>query len=201
MLALLEKNKQDAVEARHAPATDLPLQFDFAEYFLGHTRASGWFSDRFGKPRRHFCGDFYGFYEDDRFVLDEKLFYTDGIVEVRQWKIAITGNGIFSAESDSLINGANGFVDGNRLSMKYSMKVKIEENKTWDLDMDDVMILQPDGSLHNITQVCKWGFRIGTVSTQYLRHDGDRLCVNDSSIGMVTPSGGSVRRHLSSVGP
>ncbi|MFK8083063.1 MAG: DUF3833 family protein [Granulosicoccus sp.] len=199
MLALLEKSKLGSTGDKPSNPSDKDVQFDFEAYFLGHTRASGWFSDRFGKPKRHFCGDFFGFRNDGQFVLDEKLFYSDGIVEYRQWSINVTDNGIFSAQSESLINGAHGFIDGNRLSMSYSMKVKIEENKVWDLDMKDLMILQPDGSLHNITHVSKWGLRIGTVSTQYLQHDGEKLCVDDSSFGSRTKSTEPSVRHLSSV--
>ncbi|MFK7993461.1 MAG: DUF3833 family protein [Granulosicoccus sp.] len=200
MLASLEKKGgKRAINEPSNSTTKLP-QFDFTEYFRGHTRASGWFSDRFGKPRRHFCGDFYGFFEKDEFILDEKLFYTDDIVEVRQWKVNVTGNGIFSAKSDSLINGAHGFVDGNRLSMRYSMKVKIEQDKEWGLDMKDLMILQPDGSLHNITQVCKWGCRIGIVSTHFTKHEGDRLCAVESSNSQGRLRGENTGRHLSSVG-
>lgn len=199
MAATIEsKMESDVADMLTASTTGAP-QFDFAEYFHGHTRASGWFSDRFGKPRRHFCGDFYGFFEDEQFVLDEKLFYTDGVTEVRQWRIQVSDSGIFTAESETLINGAHGFVSGNKLSMSYSMKVKIEEGKLWDLDMKDLMILQPDGSLHNITQVCKWGLRIGTVSTQYLRHNGDNLCVSNGSDGPEKTEQGVPARHLASV--
>jgi len=174
-------------------------EFSFTDYFHGHTRASGWFSDRFGRPRRHFCGDFYGSFDDGVFVLDEKLFYTDGVKEVRQWRIRVSDEGIFTAESDSLIDGAHGFLHGDRLSMKYSMGVKVADDKQWELDMKDLMILQPDGSLHNITQVLKWGVRIGTVSTQYLQHDGDRLCVDENSSSTAVSYKRAVGRHLSSV--
>jgi len=156
-------------------AKDSP-QFDFNEYFLGHTRASGWFSDRFGKPRRHFCGDFLGTLDGNKLVLDEKLFYTDGVVEERVWRVEISQAGVFRAESESLLGLAKGQIKGNTLAMQYAMRVKIEEGKQWEFDMKDVMILQPDGSLHNITQVYKWGVRLGTVSTQYQHHDGKALC-------------------------
>lgn len=106
-------------------------------------------------------------------MLDEKLFYTDGITEQRVWNILIRDDGHFSAESDSLNGSALGHLSGNTLFMKYSTRVKIAENKHWNLDMRDLMILQPDGALHNITQVCKWGIRLGTVSTQYQQHNGD----------------------------
>ena len=150
--------------------------FDFTEFFSGHTRASGWFSDRFGKPRRHFCGDFMGTQDGSVFVLDEKLYYTDGVYEERVWRVEISDSGVFRAESDSLVGAATGQLTGNMLAMEYAMNVKIEEDREWELDMKDFMILQPDGSLHNITHVHKWGIRIGTVSTQYQHHDGDSLC-------------------------
>ena len=163
---------------KHSPSSlTVTPQFDFCEFFHGHTRASGWFSDRFGRPRRHFCGDFFGSFENEKFILDENLFYTDGMVEQRFWSITVSESGAFEAESDSLIGKAQGSISGNTLKMKYSMRVLIEEGKTWDLDMKDVMILQPDGSLHNMTQVSKWGVRLGIVSTQYLHHDGGRCCI------------------------
>lgn len=151
-------------------------QFDFNAFFRGHTKASGWFSDRFGKPRRHFCGDFLGTLNGDRLTLDEKLFYSDGVFEERVWLVEITRNGIFQAESESLLGGASGRIRGNTLVMEYAMRVKIEEGRQWELYMKDFMMLQPDGSLHNITQIYKWGIRIGTVSTQYRHHDGSELC-------------------------
>jgi len=150
--------------------------FDFQNYFQGHTRASGWFSDRFGKPRRHFCGDFIGTEKDGKFELDETLFYSDGVLETRVWLVDIGPQGEFTATSDSLIGDATGQLSGNTLAMEYTMKVKIAEGKMWDLAMKDFMLLQPDGSLHNITQVYKWGVRIGTVSTQYVSHDGSETC-------------------------
>lgn len=150
--------------------------FDFVEYFEGHTRASGWFADRFGRVKRHFCGDFVGTKTNDVLSLDEKLIYSDGIEETRIWDVVIDGEGNFSAESDSLVGPATGRISGNALNMQYVMNVLVAPEKTWQLGMDDFMFLQPDGSLHNITIVKKWGVRIGSVSTQYTRHDGSDPC-------------------------
>ncbi len=194
------KNRLPSSENRQTTiAADSAQVFNFAEFFHGHTRASGWFSDRFGKPRRHFCGDFYGHYDDSQFVLDEKLYYSDGIFEERVWRISIGVDGSFGAESPSLIGAATGQITGNTLAMKYSMKVKVEEGKEWALNMKDLMVLQPDGSLHNITQVSKWGLRIGTVSAQYLHHDGDKLCVDVLTEKGLVQSTDIPARHLASV--
>lgn len=141
--------------------------FDFETYFLGHTKASGWFCDRFGNIRKHFTGDFVGSKEGDCFVLDETLAYSDGITEKRLWTVKIDADGRFSAEGDSLHGAATGQLLGNTLNLKYSMSVAVANNKTWKLSMDDWMVYQPDGSLHNITRVLKYGFLVGTVCTQY----------------------------------
>lgn len=161
--------------------------FDFREYFQGHTRASGWFSDRFGRPRRHFCGDFIGTDNNGKLELDETLYYSDDVLETRVWTIDIGLGGEFSASSDSLVGDATGKISGNTLAMEYTMRVLIEEDKEWVLAMKDFMLLQPDGSLHNITQVYKWGIRIGTVSTQYTRHDGSQMCSDVLINQSVTP--------------
>ena len=177
MVASLKKNPRHDSAAHPMSTVKTPPAFDFGEFFHGHTRASGWFADRFGTLRRHFCGDFYGHYDQGRFILDEKLFYTDGLTEERVWKVKVTEGGLFTAQSDSLINEATGIVSGNSLSMRYSMKVQIADDKHWNLDMRDKMVLQPDGCLHNINHVYKWGIRIGTVAAQYVHHDGDNMCL------------------------
>jgi len=159
-------------------ASDTPV-FDFEEYFTGHVKASGWFTDRFGNIKRHFCGDFHGSKDGDVFVLDEALYYSTGAIEQRQWRVQISDEGVFTGESEALINGVSGNIVGNTLRMGYVMKVDVENGKQWVLNMDDWMIYQPDGSLHNQTYVSKWGVSIGRVSTQYQPHDGELLCQNE----------------------
>jgi len=147
-------------------------RFDFIEFFTGPRRVSGWFSDRFGNVRRHFCGDFVGTVRDDGvLVLDEYLLYSDGMVETRVWHVSIDDQGNFKAVSDSLVGEAKGVQKGNALNIKYVMNVQIDPTTQWQLSMNDFMFLQPDGSLHNITHVKKYGVRIGTVSAQYARPD------------------------------
>ena len=160
-------------------ASDTP-RFDFRAYFDGHTRASGWFADRFGRPRRHFCGDFTGTREGEDLVLDEVLRYTDGIVERRLWRVRVGAAGELSAESESLVDGARGRVRGNALEMRYAMRIVKPAGGGLTLDFHDFMFLQPDGGLHHLTHVRKWGMRVGTVSTQYVRHDGSASCATRS---------------------
>lgn len=164
-------------------------EFNFIEYFEGHTRASGWFADRFGNVKRHFCGDFHGEQKGDTFELDEVLFYSDGIVEKRVWLVNIDSAGVFKAESESLVGPAVGELQGSGLRMHYVMNVMIAENKIWQLKMNDYMFFQPDRSLHNSTEVRKWGIRLGNVSTQYYKHDGSETCA-----AMEKQAGGLVRR-------
>lgn len=142
-------------------------EFKFIEFFTGHTRASGWVADRFGNVRRHFYGDFIGTLNGNMLELDETLYYSDGVEEHRVWHVKISDKGVFTAESPALVNGAKGLQKGNTLDMHYTMKVDLANGKQWVLDMDDYMFLQPDGSLHNIAKVKRWGIRIASVSTQY----------------------------------
>ncbi len=160
-------------------------EFNFIDYFDGHTRASGWFADRFGNVKRHFCGDFFGEQVNDVFNLDEKLYYSDDVVEERIWSVKISKNGVFTAESESLVGGATGQLTGSGLRMQYIMNVMVAENKFWKLKMNDYMFLQPDKSLHNSTEVKKWGIRIGNVSTQYYKHDGSETCAAMKEIALI----------------
>lgn len=150
--------------------------FNFVEYFDGHNRASGWFADRFGNIKRHFCGDFFGEQQGDVFNLSEVLYYSDGIVEKRVWLVRISEGGEFTAESSSLVGPATGVQTGSGLQLKYVMNVEVLGGKFWKLKMNDFMFYQPDLTLHNSTEVKKWGIRIGNVSTQYYPHDGSQTC-------------------------
>jgi len=163
--------------------------FDFVDYFNGHTRASGWFADRFGNVKRHFCGDFFGDLQGDSFNLDEILYYSDGVVEKRVWSVQIGADGAFTAESDALVGAATGIQQGSGLRLQYTMNVKIAENKVWALKMNDYMFYQPDLSLHNSTEVNKWGLRIGNVSTQYYKHDGTETCLAIQQRASAKPAG------------
>lgn len=171
-------------------------KFDFTEYFLNQTKASGWFADRFGKVKRHFCGEFNGRFEDDVFVLDETLNYSDGVVERRVWKVAIDDDGNFKATSDSLVGNAVGQLKGNTLNLKYSLRVDLADGKQWVLDMDDWLFLQPDGTVHNMTEVRKWGFRVGTVSTQFFKSEPVENTASCDGTLAVDSTNGSVVRSV-----
>jgi len=153
-----------------AQPESLSPTFDFISYFEGERRVSGWFADRFGNLRRHFCGDFVGTVRDDGvLVLDERLIYNDGMIETRTWEVSVDENGRFHGESDSLVGSASGIQEGNGLNLQYVMNVQIDAERTWKLSMNDFMSLQPDGSLHNLVHVKKYGVRIGTISALYQR--------------------------------
>jgi len=170
VLLLLSCNNMKLSDVSHSSP-----EFNFEAYFTGHTKASGWFSDRFGNVKRHFCGDFLGQREGEQFVLREALYYSDDVEENRIWTLKFNEQG-FTATSPSLVGIATARLHGNALQMKYKMKVNVTADDVWILGMDDWMFYQPDGNLHNSTIVSKWGIRIGSVSTQYAKHDGEMLC-------------------------
>ena len=146
-------------------------EFDFFEYFEGHTRASGWFTDRFGNVRRHFDGDFQGIWDGGSFELTEELRYTDGVVERRNWNFRKEADGRFTATSDSLVGTATGVQKGNSANLKYRMHIDLKDNKRWLVAINDWFFLQQDGSLHNVSEVYKWGLRIGSVSNVFSKPD------------------------------
>ncbi len=143
------------------------LEFDFFRYFDGHTRATGWFTDRFGNVRRHFDGDFRGIHVNGVFELTEELRYTDGVVEQRQWHVRKSGDGRFTATSDSLVGEAKGVQQGNTANFRYSMYIDLKGGKRWLVRINDWFFLQQDGSVHNVSEVYKWGIKIGSVSNVF----------------------------------
>lgn len=133
------------------------------DYFTGETRAWGIFEDRFGRLRSEFIVDISGTRDNERLVLDERFIYADGKRERRVWRITRVDDNSYRGEADDVVGGATGRAFGNALNWRYALDLKVGE-RTWRVDFDDWMYLQPDGVLINRARISKWGVTVGSVT-------------------------------------
>lgn len=133
------------------------------DYFSGHTKAWGLFTDRFGIVRRQFSVDISGDWDGGRLILNESFLYNDGASESRIWTIRKTGEGLYEGRADDVIGIAQGRAAGNALNWSYKMDLKVGA-RSWRVAFDDWMFLQPDGVMINRASVSKWGIEIGQVT-------------------------------------
>ncbi len=140
------------------------------DYFLGQTRASGIFEDRFGNLRRQFEVDIAGTVDGDILTLDEHFFFADGGTDQRVWTIRRIDENTYEGTADDVIGTAEGKAFGNALNWTYQVDLAMGD-RSLRVRFDDWMFLQPDGVLINRARVTKFGFEVGQVTLFFRRVD------------------------------
>ena len=110
------------------------------EYFAGSMKAWGLFQDRTGAVKRQFVVDIHGEWDGKTLILTEDFTY-GGVVGQATIEVA-----------------------GNAMNLRYTFDLAVGE-KTYRLNFDDWMFLQPDGKrMINRAAVTKFGLRVGEVT-------------------------------------
>jgi len=137
-------------------------------YFDGRTEAWGVFRDRSGNLRRQFTVSIDGDWDGERLILDEHFLYADGPTERRVWTIRPVGPDRYEGTAADVEGVAEGRVQGNTLIWRYDLRLPVG-GRTWTVDFDDRMYLQPDGVLINHATVRKFGVRVGEAVIVFRR--------------------------------
>lgn len=137
-------------------------EFKPEEYFVGRTKAWGFFQDRFGTVRRQFTVDIEGRMEGDTLVMVEQFAYADGERDTRIWRIKKAADGSYQGTADDIVGTAIGRTEGQAMSWGYTFDLKVG-GSTWRVWFDDLMLLQPDGVMLNRSTVSKFGITLGEV--------------------------------------
>ena len=137
-------------------------EFRPERYFLGPSRAWGFFQDRFGKVRRQFTVDIDGRMEGEELVLDERFAYADGERATRVWHIRRTGTDTYEGRADDIVGVAQGRVVGQAMNWTYDIDLAMQ-GRTWRVHFDDWMLLQDQEVMLNKSTVTKFGIELGQV--------------------------------------
>lgn len=141
-------------------------------YFLGETRGSGIFQDRFGNLRRQFVVDMVGEMDGEVLVLTEDFVYDDGEKEQRIWHLKPLGDGRYEGVAGDVIGTARGQAAGNAFQWSYRIDLKVGDGR-WRVAFDDWMFLQPGGVILNRATVTRWGIEIGTLTVSFHKKDAN----------------------------
>jgi hypothetical protein len=133
------------------------------EFFAGQTKAWGMFEDRFGNVRAQFVVNIDGTWDGRELVLTEDFIYSDGRTDRRVWTITRQDQNNYEGRAADVIGVATGSVYGNALNWRYDMDLKVGD-RSWRVNFDDWMFLQPGNVLINRARVAKWGVTVGEVT-------------------------------------
>jgi hypothetical protein len=143
-------------------------RFVLEEYFRGRTQASGIFEDWSGDVRRQFVVDIDGTWDGKTLTLDERFHFADGEEQRRVWQITKVSEHAYEGRADDVVGKALGASFGNALNWRYAMDLKVGE-RTWRVQFNDWMFLQPDGIVINRARVLKFGVTVGEVTLAFHR--------------------------------
>ena len=144
-------------------------EFLLYEYFTGKTKGWGIVQDRKGNLLRQFVVDINGtLNEQGELVLDEDFFWRDGEQTKRIWTIGRNGEKSFTGRADDVVDTAQGEASGNVLNWRYRLNLEVD-GRTWEINFDDWMFLQPDNVLINKAVMSKFGFKVGEVTIVFLK--------------------------------
>jgi hypothetical protein len=138
---------------------------DLAQYFNGTVDGWGMFQDRAGKVVKRFYVRIDATWTGNQGTLDEHFEFADGTRQQRVWKIVKDGDR-YTGTAPDVVGTAQGQAAGNALRWNYVLALPVDD-KVWNMDMDDWMILVDATTMLNRTAMSKYGFNVGEVTLSF----------------------------------
>jgi len=138
-------------------------EFDPEEFFNGTLVAEGVVLSRGGKVNRYFTATIDAQWDKQSGVLDEVFQWNDGERQTRVWRFERVGVRHFQGTAGDVVGTADMRYDGNAVNMEYVLEVPLSNGRTIEVRMDDWLYQTSDNTLINVTEMTKFGFRVGQV--------------------------------------
>lgn len=141
---------------------------DLAEYFNGRVDGYGMFQDRSGHVVKRFTVAMDCRWQGNQGVLDEVFTYSDGSTERRIWTLTRGEGGIYTGTAADVVGEARGQTSGNAFHWAYTLKLPVD-GKTWEVQLDDWMVLIDERTLLNRATMRKFGVRLGDLTLSFTK--------------------------------
>lgn len=145
-------------------------KMDIKSYFNGDLEAHGFIQGRNGEINRTFKVTIVATWEGKVGTLREFFTFDDGKELERVWTITLNEDGTFTATASDVVGTAKGRVKGNAINMKYVLRIPIDET-TYDISVNDWLILLDEKRLMNISELTKFGFNVGRLTIYFEKKD------------------------------
>ncbi len=167
--------------AAHSNEPDV-RPFQFEQYFQGPIHARGFVKNRGGTIIRRFWAEIVGTWDetDQTLTLDEILHFDDGENLERVWKIERVGEGEYVGRAADVEGDALGETDGLDGILRYTLNIQFKGMEVA-VNIDDFFHVVSNDVLFNRTEMSKFGFNVGTVSTVFYKGDAVPPAIAQSS--------------------
>lgn len=138
-------------------------KFDVRNYFKGNLEAYGILQDRSGKVIKTFTVKMTGSWVGNKGTLEEHFTFSDGKTDQRTWELNVIDDNNFTAKAHDVVGIAKGEQYGNAMRMEYVLTVPVD-GKKYDIKIKDWLYLIDDKSLMNVSDMTKFGFKVGSLA-------------------------------------
>lgn len=145
-------------------------KFDIREYLKGNLEAHGILQDRSGKVIKSFTVTMIGTWDKNNGKLVEDFVFSDGKKDHREWNIEVLDDNNFKAKAHDTVGEARGWQYGNAMKMDYILKIDVDGTK-YDIKLIDWIYLVDAKTAINVSQMTKFGFRVGTLTISFKKLD------------------------------
>jgi hypothetical protein len=141
---------------------DSDLQFDPVQFFNGDLVAEGFVRARSGEVLRSFTATIKGSWTPEKGVLDEHFVWSDGEEQDRVWTFVPTEYG-YAGTAGDVVGEARMEHAGRVIRMLYQLEVPLDSGNSIVVSMEDWMVQSGADRIVSVTDMTKFGFRVGQV--------------------------------------
>lgn len=141
-------------------------KMDIRNYLNGKLEAHGILQNRSGEVIKTFTVKMVGSWKGNEGKLEEDFIFSDGKKDRRIWEIKFLDENNFTAKAHDTVGVAKGEQYGNALKMDYVLQVDVD-GKKYDISLIDWIYLVDEKNAINVSQMKKFGFRVGTLSISF----------------------------------
>ncbi len=145
-------------------------KLDIRQYFNGKLEAYGILQDRSGKVIKTFTVDITGSWKRNEGTLVEHFEFSDGKTDDRTWTLKMIDDHNFTGSAHDIVGISNGQQYGNAVKMNYIITVPVD-GKKYDIKVKDWLFLVDEKSLVNVSDMTKFGFRVGRLAIGFKKLD------------------------------
>ena len=137
-------------------------------YLSGDVKAWGILQNRSGKVIRQFSANLNGKWDGKQLILDEKFNWSDGEIQLRQWKINKIDEHNYEGTAGDVVGKAKGYSYGPAFKFEYVLLVPIK-GKTIKITFDDWIFKQDERVAINRATMTKFGIKVAELTVMFVK--------------------------------
>jgi len=141
-------------------------KMNIRNYLNGKLEAQGILQNRAGEVIKTFTVRMIGTWKGNEGRLEEDFIFSDGKKDRRVWEIKFSDDNNFTAKAQDTVGFAKGQQYGNAMKMDYVLRVDVD-GKKYDISLADWIYLVDEKTAINVSQMTKFGFRVGTLNISF----------------------------------